>query len=74
LDILSAVLEVSVDELRTEPVISAHGWDSLSSLDALCQLEQRFDIRLDLRSFHATRTVEDLTELVASTSAKSRAT
>ncbi len=62
--IVSEALEVPAQALRTQPVLAAHAWDSLSSLEALCQLEQRFAISLDLRAYHATRTVDELVELV----------
>lgn len=65
LDILSGVLDVPVEELRTRPALAAHHWDSLSSLEALGQLEQRFGIRLDLRDFGAVRTVDEMVALVA---------
>ncbi|MFD1146676.1 acyl carrier protein [Saccharothrix hoggarensis] len=64
LDILSGALDVSADDLRDRPVLAQHEWDSISSLDALSQLESRLDVTLDLRSFHAARTVADIVALV----------
>ncbi|MCC8250179.1 acyl carrier protein [Saccharothrix luteola] len=68
LEILAGALDVSVDVLRDEPVLARHEWDSISSLDALAQLENRLDVTLDLRAFHAARTVEDVVALVRPTS------
>jgi acyl carrier protein len=64
LEILSDVLGVPEDELRRHPVLAAHRWDSMSSLEALAQLESRFGVRLDLRSYSAARTPGDLVDLV----------
>jgi acyl carrier protein len=62
--ILADVLGESPDGLHNETILTAHGWDSLASLEALAQLENRLNIALDLRSFHAARTVGDMVELV----------
>jgi acyl carrier protein len=64
LDILSEVLREPVDGFRGEPVLAAHGWTSLGSLEVLAQLEDQLGIELDLRSFSAVRTVDALIELV----------
>jgi acyl carrier protein len=64
--ILSDVLHESVADLLAQPVLAAYEWDSLSSLEALSQLESRLAITLDLRSFQAVRTIEDLVDLVSS--------
>jgi acyl carrier protein len=64
LDILSDVLSESVDDLCERPVLAAHGWDSLASLEALAQFEHRFGVALDLRSFHAVRMVDEMVALV----------
>lgn len=70
LDILSGVLDIEVGDLLTQPVLAAHEWDSISSLEAFAALERHFGIELDLRAFHATRTVDDLVRLVAPTPAQ----
>jgi acyl carrier protein len=62
---LSGVLNEPVGDLRAQPVLAAHEWDSLASLEVLSQLESQLGVTLDLRAYHATRTVEDLTCLVA---------
>jgi acyl carrier protein len=64
LDILAEVLNESVDDLCAHPILATHGWDSLASLEALAQFEHRFAVTLDLRSFHAARTVEEMVVLV----------
>jgi acyl carrier protein len=64
LDILSGVLDISVDDLLAQPVLAAHEWDSISSLEAFAALERHFGIELDLRAFHAARTTADLVQLV----------
>ena len=66
LEILALVLDEPAHALTTQPVLAAHDWDSLASLEALAQLESRFAINLDLRSFHAARTVDDMVGLVES--------
>jgi acyl carrier protein len=73
LTILGDVLRESPNELRAQPVLAAHEWDSIATLEALSQLESRFAVTLDLRAYHAARTIEDLTELVA-TAVASRTT
>ena len=65
LDVLSDVLHEPVDGLRQQPILAVYEWDSLSSLEALSQLESRLRISLDLRSYQAVRTVADLVELVS---------
>ena len=71
--ILSDVLHESVEDLLEQPVLAAYEWDSLSSLEALSQLESRLSITLDLRSFQAVRTIEDLVDLVGRTPARTTA-
>ncbi len=71
--ILSDVLHESVADLLAQPVLAAYEWDSLSSLEALSQLESRLAITLDLRSFQAVRTVQDLVDLVQRTPARTTA-
>jgi acyl carrier protein len=70
LEILSKIINVPADDLRDIPVLTAHKWDSLTSLETLTELENRFHLKFDLRSYHAARTVDDIVSLV--TSAKER--
>jgi acyl carrier protein len=70
LDVLSDVLHEPVDGLRQQPILAVYEWDSLSSLEALSQLESRLRISLDLRSYQAVRTVADLVELVSAMPAR----
>jgi acyl carrier protein len=65
LEILSDLLNEPVPALLRQPVLAAHHWDSMTSLEALAQLESLFGLELDLRSFHAVRTVDELVGLVA---------
>jgi acyl carrier protein len=65
LNTLSEVLNESVSDLRAQPVLATHEWDSLASLEVLSQLESRLGVALDLRAYHDARTVEDLIDLVA---------
>ncbi len=67
--ILAGVLDIEPDELRRQPVLAAHDWTSLISLQALAEVESRFSISMDLRTFHAARTVPEMTELVAARAA-----
>ncbi len=62
--ILSDVLHESAEDLNNHPVLAAYDWDSLSSLEALAQLESQFGVTLDLRSYQAARRISDLVELV----------
>lgn len=64
LAILGDVLQENIDAIQAEPVLAAHAWTSLASLEALAQLEDELRIVLDLRSFNAVRTVDALVELV----------
>jgi acyl carrier protein len=65
LDTLGEVLNESVRDLRAQPVLAAHDWDSIASLEALAQLESRLGVTLDLRAYHGARTVGDVVDLVA---------
>jgi len=65
LNMLSEVLDESVGDLRAQPVLAVHEWDSLASLEVLSQLESRLGVALDLRAYHDARTVQDLIDLVA---------
>ncbi|WP_410579345.1 acyl carrier protein [Amycolatopsis sp. lyj-108] len=65
LNTLSEVLNKPDGDLRARPVLATHGWDSLSSLEVLSQLESRLSVTLDLRSYHAAHTVTALIDLVA---------
>jgi acyl carrier protein len=64
LETLGQVLDTPVDNLRANPVLATHAWDSLSSLEALVILEKRLGVDFDLRTFHAARTVDDLVRLI----------
>jgi acyl carrier protein len=65
--VLSDVLAEPVEDLLAEPLLGEHAWDSLASLEALVQIEQRLDVALDLRDYHAARAIDDLVELVTAT-------
>lgn len=65
LETLSEVLNESAGDLRAQPVLAAHEWDSVASLEVLSLLESRLAITLDLRTYHGARTVDDLIDLVA---------
>ena len=54
-NILSDVLDESVEDLHDQPVLAAYDWDSLTSLEALAQLESQLGMTLDLRAYHAAR-------------------
>lgn len=62
--IVAEVLDEPVSAMDANPVLAAHEWDSRVSLEALAQLEAAFVVTVDLRSFHAARTVDDLVDLV----------
>lgn len=64
LDILSQVLETPAEDLREQPELEAHGWDSMSSLEALGRLESRFGARLDLGSVTEARTPEEIVAMI----------
>ncbi|GAA3132321.1 acyl carrier protein [Nonomuraea sp. NPDC049421] len=68
-EVLAEILGEDAGRLRHEDVLAERDWDSISSLEALAQLESRLRVTLDLREFHAVRTVGDLTELVGRTTA-----
>ncbi|AIG76780.1 Hypothetical protein AJAP_19590 [Amycolatopsis japonica] len=65
LNTLSEVLGKPIGELRAREALATHGWDSLSSLEALSRLESRLAVTLDLRAYHAAHTVTALIDLVA---------
>jgi acyl carrier protein len=64
--VLSDVLKESIGDLRARPVLATHDWDSMASLEALSQLENRLAVTLDLRAYHGARTITDLVDLIAS--------
>jgi acyl carrier protein len=68
LRVLSETLNQPEAALQANPVLAAHAWDSLNSLNALLNLEAAFHIKFDLRRFHAARRIDDLVALVASAS------
>jgi acyl carrier protein len=70
LDTLADVLDESAGDLRAQPVLAAHEWDSQASLEVLSQLERRLDITLDLRTYHGARTIEDLIDIVVAAGSK----
>lgn len=72
LDVLASVLDETAEDLRARPVLAAHDWTSISSLDALAQLESKFGVRLDLRAFHSARTVNDLVTLIEPASVRAQ--
>ncbi|HET8641469.1 MAG TPA: phosphopantetheine-binding protein [Pseudonocardiaceae bacterium] len=74
LAVLRDVLDEPESELLAQPVLAAHEWDSLTSLETLSQLERRLGINLDLRRYHAVRDLDDLVELVATAVASRTAT
>lgn len=74
LEILSEVLGEAADRLRAEHVLADYQWDSIGSLEALAQLESRLEVTLDLREFHAVRTIGELTSLVARAAGAGRET
>ncbi|MEV0243334.1 acyl carrier protein [Streptomyces sp. NPDC050674] len=63
---LCSILDAEPEDFITETRVVAHDkWDSLNSLETMVAIESAFRVRLDLRDYHATRTVGDLVELVA---------
>jgi acyl carrier protein len=73
LAVLSDVLKESPGDLRAQPVLATHEWDSVASLEALSQLESRFAVTLDLRAYHGARTLGDLIDLVATAASNTTA-
>jgi acyl carrier protein len=65
LDILSEVLEVPAERIAALPDLREHGWSSLSALEALTRLENYFDCKVDLRSFTAATTCQDVLDTLA---------
>lgn len=74
MSILSHVLNESAADLRAQPVLAAHEWDSLTSLEVLAQLENQLYVSLDLRRYHAARSIDDLVSLVGDAVAAKSAT
>lgn len=73
LDAVGEVLGESAGDLRAQPVLAARDWDSVTSLEVLSRLESRAGVTLDLRAYHAARTVDDLIALVAAAVSRSAA-
>jgi len=68
LETLSQVLDEPVEDLRAQPKLAAHDWDSLRSLDTLSQLENKLGLSFDLRAFNSANTIDDLIALAESSS------
>ena len=66
-DILCDVLGEPPGALLGNPELARYEWDSVSSLDALAQIERRFAVTLDLRAYNGIRSVQDLVDLVLGT-------
>jgi acyl carrier protein len=66
-DALTAVLAETEERVRAQPVLAHHGWDSLRMLGVLAQLENELQITLDLRAYHAARTLDDIVRVVRET-------
>jgi acyl carrier protein len=74
LEIVTEALGEVAGRLRAEHVLADYAWDSIVSLEALAQLEGRLGVTLDLREFHAARTLGDLTSVVARAAGAGRMT
>ena len=69
--VLAEVLEVPADTLTADTAFGdLENWDSMAALETLVQLESRLGVRLDLRSYHAVRTIGELVELAEAVPAK----
>jgi acyl carrier protein len=65
IDVLCDVMDEPAAAFEDEPRLGAYeSWNSLGTLRVLTQIEARVGLRLDLREFHAVRTVDDLVDLV----------
>ena len=74
LETLAEVLGEAAGGLRAEQVLADYAWDSIVSLEVLAQLESRLRVTLDLREFHAARTLGELISLVARAAGTGRRT
>ena len=64
LDVVADVLNEPVAAIRDVPVLAAHAWDSIASLEVLAQLESTLEVTLDLRVFNSVRTIGELVDVV----------
>jgi acyl carrier protein len=64
LEVVAEVLNEPVEAIREVPVLAAHAWDSIASLEVLAQLESVLSVNLDLRAFNSVRTVDELVDVV----------
>jgi acyl carrier protein len=64
MDVVAEVLNEPVAAIRDVPVLAAHAWDSIASLEVLAQLESVLEVTLDLRAFNSVRTVAELVDVV----------
>ncbi|GGU00389.1 acyl carrier protein [Streptomyces lateritius] len=62
--IIADVLGTDPADIEKDTALAALGWDSMNSIEALVRLEATFAVDLDLRSFHAAHTVEQMAALV----------
>jgi acyl carrier protein len=74
LEIVGDVVRVPEADLLAQPILGAHGWDSLAALEVLAQLESRFSVSLDLREYNAARQIDDLVALVVGAGTSQRMT
>src|SRR4051794_33317273 len=65
LDVLKNVSRRPIDPTLDSDLVAELGFDSLQILEAIAELEDRFDISIPLNGIPATRTVAEVVALVA---------
>ncbi|MET7801961.1 acyl carrier protein [Streptomyces decoyicus] len=65
ISVLCSVPDAEPGDFSQDTRVVAHSqWDSLNSLETMVAIEGALGVRLDLRAYHACRTVGDLVSLV----------
>ncbi|MGH9141222.1 MAG: acyl carrier protein [Vicinamibacterales bacterium] len=65
LDVLRRVSRRPIEPSLTSDLVADLGFDSLQILEAIAELEDRFDVSIPLNDVPATRTVAQVVEQVA---------
>ncbi len=65
LDVLKSVSRRPIEPLLSSDLVADLGFDSLQILEAIAELEDRFDISIPLNDVPATRTVAQVVAQVA---------
>lgn len=63
--LIQEVFEIDKDQLKGENIIEdVLNWDSYMIMNLLVEVESRFNVKIDLNSLFAVRTIGELVQLI----------